>query len=219
MFTSLKGHRSVVFGFLSLIPLGCEIRPQETENAQTPMQSFGEGWKPQGSFVIEDELEARGFVWQDRELALCLGVLRYPGLETGPCYLAIVRLRPGWAPGIWTQQTGNANFAFMNELDEAHRGTALLKYSYVEDDKSEHVHVDGHQFSIANGRVFLVDARGQKISVQQLRGDISGLFPPDAPDFARLAARIDEIRQNEPLMQRFLVRRHPDADAAEDDPD
>jgi hypothetical protein len=193
---------------------GCPAAPgpAPADPPPAPVERYGSlavGWTIDGPLDWAGTVYAETHFWRDRDLTAWMPVVGLDGVPAHPRCLVLVRSPADWNPATGTEVIGNAGQV---RLPTALPGGTALAYEWGRSDrKKELLKVGKREFSLADGRVFLIVVGSEGVSVHQLAAGMGGLFD-SPPDYARIAAEVQALRQTSPPVQRFWAGEYPDAE-------
>jgi hypothetical protein len=220
----MRGHRIWSWPIVWAVALaGCD-RPAEQRPAPAPEPSLAEGWTSgthtQVAAVDHPYWELGEFHWQAGDRALSLGVAGTADQPVTPVYLLVARGRNLGNPRTRTTWTGSDNVLrmltdFGREADSA----ASFTYGRLLYGETEDCRVGDRVYSIANGRVFLLEVDDRVRVLHQCKADLGGVFENRSPDndapgtyFLKLVDEINALKKADPRVRRFWDGEHPDAE-------
>jgi hypothetical protein len=196
------------------LSVGCRERPTTTQPTEPTekYESLASGWKPHVHFTWVDTVHAKGWVWKDRDLIACVAVMGNDEQSARPACLVLARVPAGWEPATTHTVIGDSVFQTKTQLNSSGPASPTVVYQRKPADKTETFFAGKREFSVANGRVFLVAVKDSNVSsVHQIRAGLGGFFE-NPVDFPNLAEEVTALRKTNPQLQRFWVGEDPDAE-------
>jgi hypothetical protein len=164
---------------------------------------FGQLGPQRSEGDAEEVYESRGTYWQKGKRVCLLGAAEYPDQPLAPVFFVLVQKRPDDDdnPGGGTK----VDQEFSSNEIYAHAGKGpMIYYAVLNDPQKEIFSMGSERFSLAAGRVFLLDQTVGPPTVQQIKVDLTTLFGSATPSKEAFTAAIAKLRKEQPPVEGFL---------------